>query len=114
MATVGVVYDGGFWEFRERRPVMPGVGASLPAGNAEQIAPPSPHFKVISMSTRFALVLVCLVALVLVPLAGCTPPASEDVQFIGGSVTDGGSCCPASTSLDGDLAIVLPGTTASL
>jgi len=65
------------------------------------------------MSTRVALALVCLVAFVLVPFAGCTPPASQDVNLVGGSVTDGGSCCPASTAV-GDLAAVVPGTTASL
>lgn len=65
------------------------------------------------MSNRVVFALVCLVALALVPLAGCTPPASQDVQFVGGSVTDGGSCCPGSTAV-GDLAVATPGTTASL
>jgi hypothetical protein len=65
------------------------------------------------MSTRVMMTLICLVALVLVPLAGCTPPASQDVQFVGGSVTDGGGCCPGSTAV-GDLAATVPGTTASL
>ncbi|NLS93352.1 MAG: hypothetical protein GXX96_14440 [Planctomycetaceae bacterium] len=64
------------------------------------------------MSNRVVFSLVCLVALALVPLAGCTPPASQDVQFVG-SVTDSGSCCPGSTAV-GDLAVATPGTTASL
>ena len=64
------------------------------------------------MSTRVVLTLICLFALVLLPFAGCTPPASQDVHFVGGSVTDTGGCCPGSTAQDG-LVVVLPGTTAS-
>jgi len=71
-----------------------------------------PDFKVNFMSTRVALTLVCLIALVLVPFAGCTPPASQDVQFVSGSVTDGGSCCPGSTAVD-DLITTVPDATAS-
>lgn len=70
-----------------------------------------PDLKVNYMSNRVVLTLVCLFALVLVPFAGCTPPASQDVQSVGGSVTDGGSCCPGSTA-DG-IAAAMPGTTAS-
>lgn len=72
------------------------------------------------MSMRIARCLVLLA--VLLPFAGCTPPASEDVRFVGGSVTDGGSCCPGSTAILGGCpsseaedgtADVAPGTTAS-
>lgn len=87
---------------------------------AEQIA--SPDSMVNFMTTRVALGLVCLVAFLLLPLAGCTPPASQDVQFTGGSsVTGSGSCCPGSTGMPatgpgstaGNMAAAIPGTTAS-
>ena len=68
------------------------------------------------MSNRVVLTLVCLFALVLLPLAGCTAPASQDVQSVSGSVTGGGSCCPGSTAVPGSsdgVAGAVPGTTAS-
>ena len=65
------------------------------------------------MSTRVVFALVCLFALVLLPFAGCTPPASQDVQSVGASTTGGGSCCPGSTAGADGVAAVSPGTTAS-
>ena len=79
------------------------------------------NFEVKFMSTRVAFALVCLVGLVLIPFTGCTPPASQDVQFVSGGVTGSGSCCPGSTAIPGEccsgatgeMAVVLPGTTAA-
>lgn len=72
------------------------------------------------MSNRVLLTLVCLFAFVVLPFAGCTPPASQDVQFVGGSSTSAGSCCPGSTGMPaavpgstGGIASAVPGTTAS-
>jgi hypothetical protein len=91
------------------------------------------------MSTRSALVLLGLVALVLAPLAGCTPPASQDVQFVSQPVAGTPDCCatgavghtgalayspmpgmtgqmpyalPGATAGSGALAVALPNTTA--
>ncbi len=109
-------------------------------GNSEDLLPSIS--RVISMSTRSALVLLGLVALVLAPLAGCTPPASQDVQFVSQPVagTDTPACCatgavghtgtlanyspmpgmtgqmpyalPGATAGSGALAVALPNTTA--
>lgn len=55
------------------------------------------------MMTRFLRSLVCLAALVTLPLAGCTPPASEDVHGVHNvSTTGAGGLSPITTAgLDG-------------
>lgn len=55
------------------------------------------------MMTRSLCSLVCLAALVILPLAGCTPPASEDVHGVDNvSTTGAGGLSPITTAgLDG-------------
>ena len=81
------------------------------------------------MSTRSALVLLALVAFVLAPLTGCTPPASQDVQFVSQPVAGGDApCCPGGVGghtgalagyspmpgMTGNAPILLPGSTAQV
>ncbi|MHB8901623.1 MAG: hypothetical protein ACYC6Y_22955 [Thermoguttaceae bacterium] len=57
------------------------------------------------MSKRTLPFLATLLGLVILPLAGCTPPASEDVKFVGGTAP--GCCNPGSTAPLG----AVPGST---
>lgn len=54
------------------------------------------------MMSRFLRGLFCLTLFAIAPLAGCTPPASEDVHGTYASYTGAGGCCPMTTAGLGD------------